>query len=169
MARNNCSTIFDGIFAFPSLWLHPTMYLLNVPPSVFPLFQLLSPLNALFFSQDKSLFTPLLKTYFNAENQVEEVIITNILRTISRLCHSWTGFEGISAKLGAVSYDSIIRLYEKCLRTSDEFNVLCHGDMWMNNFLYRYDAGGLPNQIQLVSVPNIILDLVHYSLYVTAQ
>lgn len=31
----------------------------------------------------------------------------------------------------------------------------CHGDMWMNNFLFKYDINGLPIEVQLASTRSI--------------
>lgn len=131
MACNYSSFIFKGIFAWEACKL--SIYI-----------------SAVHF-QNKSIFKGLLKPYWCPEHVTEENLYTNIAKTVSHLSRSWTGFETISAKLGAITHEAFLRQYPKYVTSDDEFNVLNHGDMWVNNFLFKYDASGQPKDIRIVS------------------
>lgn len=120
------------------------------------------------FFQQIGLFEDLLKPYYCPENKMEERFFSNIAKTVSLLSHSWVGFEEISAKLGAISHEAFLQQYPMYVPSDDEFNVLNHGDMWINNFLFKYDASGYPKEIQIVNdfffiVPKLIENIFNYS------
>lgn len=57
-------------------------------------------------------------------------------------------------------------MFEKGIRTverrDDEFNVINHGDCWVNNMLFRYDENSKPIQQIFVSInvrsPEVLVD-----------
>ncbi|XP_031621919.1 uncharacterized protein LOC116339969, partial [Contarinia nasturtii] len=62
----------------------------------------------------------------------------------------WSSYENISEKLRNIpqeAFDNIHRLYEPQI---DGFNVITHGDMFMNNLLYCHDQNGKPIDIRFV-------------------
>lgn len=48
-----------------------------------------------------------------------------------------------------VAFDKLIDCFE---RKDNEFNVLCHGDFWMANFLFKYDDNGKPIKVKFVDL-----------------
>lgn len=68
--------------------------------------------------------------------------------------------------LEAVAADKLIKNYE---RDDAKFNVLCHGDCWVNNMMFRYDADNKVNGIkfvdyQLTNYNTPAIDLVYFIL-----
>lgn len=132
MACNHSPFTFNGIDLNSSGPCHPNS-------TAFSLFQ------------NKSLFKLHWKTHYCPESVTVETFFTNIAKTVSLLCRSWAGFETISAKLGSISHESFLRQYPMYTPSDDDFNVLCHGDMWINNFLYKYDEDQHPIGVKIVN------------------
>lgn len=81
-----------------------------------------------------------------------EAFFRNIAKTVSSAARKWCGFEKIAEKLVNVPSHVYDNIYKEYLPTNDGFNVLLHGDMWLNNILFTYDQRGQPNDIRLVSL-----------------
>lgn len=109
-----------------------------------------SHLFALFHFQNKPLLKRQFKGHYCPESVIVETFFTNIANTITLLSRSWPGFEAISAKLGSISHEAFLRQYPMYKTSDADFNVLCHGDMWINNFLYKYNASRQPIDVQIV-------------------
>lgn len=76
----------------------------------------------------------------------------NIAQTVSKTVKNWPGFENIAKKLSGipqVAYEHAYKAYDPQI---DGFNVITHGDMFMNNLLFRYDQNGKPVDIRFVSI-----------------
>lgn len=108
-------------------------------------------LNAFILFKNKLLFKRHSKTHYCSKSVTVETFFMNIAKTISLLCHSWAGFETISTKLGAISHEAFLQQYLMYPPPEDKFNVLGHGDMWINNFLFKYDANGHPMGVKIVN------------------
>lgn len=104
-----------------------------------------------FLAQNKSIIRMYSKAHYCPESVTVETFFTNIAKTISLVSRTWAGFEEISAKLGAISHEAFLRQYPLYTLSEDDFNVLCHGDMWVNNFLFKYNESGQPIGIKIVS------------------
>lgn len=62
-----------------------------------------------------------------------------------------------------IVYDQIC---DKWARNENDFNVICHGDMWSNNFLYKHDEDGevidaLLCDFQVILYNKPIMDIGH--------
>lgn len=76
---------------------------------------------------------------------------TNIAITVSNVVKNWPGFETIANKLRNIPRSAHDKMYEVYRPRKDRFNVITHGDMFMNNILFRTDESGNPIDIRFVS------------------
>lgn len=82
--------------------------------------------------------------------------------TISNAVKNWPGFQTIATKLAHIPdhiHDSMREHYSP---KENAFNVITHGDMFLNNILYRYNQNGRPIDIRFVSVPSLSVQVVVY-------
>lgn len=79
-----------------------------------------------------------------------EMFLTNISKTLAALTASWPEFESISKKFAQISHEGFLKLYKACVSLDDDFFVLTHGDMWLNNFFYKYGDNKKPTEVMLV-------------------
>lgn len=78
--------------------------------------------------------------------------IQNYLRGMSKACQKWTGFDEISRKLDAWQDTAFDRACDAHAYDSNDFLVLCHGDLWINNIMYKYDGNGSPIDVIIVCI-----------------
>lgn len=64
---------------------------------------------------------------------------------------NWPAYETIATKLANIPdhiHDSMHEVYSPM---KNAFNVITHGDMFLNNILFRYNQNGRPIDIRFVS------------------
>ncbi|PSN54122.1 hypothetical protein C0J52_09455 [Blattella germanica] len=68
-----------------------------------------------------------------------ESIFIPIVKTLAEEAENWPGCEGyVVNKLNGLA-SSVFDYMLDCVKTNDdEFNVLCHEDIWLNNIMFRY-------------------------------
>ncbi|KAJ6649395.1 hypothetical protein Bhyg_04629 [Pseudolycoriella hygida] len=54
---------------------------------------------------------------------------------------TWEGFESIAKKMNNFCDNFIEKLADHCKNSPATVKVLNHGDLWVNNFLFKYDEG----------------------------
>lgn len=64
---------------------------------------------------------------------------------------TWPGFEIYGRKLQLLGPNEWIKRGLSALKSSS-FNVLNHGDLWVNNMLFNYDHDGKPLNMKLVGL-----------------
>ncbi|XP_042874594.1 uncharacterized protein LOC122254789 [Penaeus japonicus] len=60
------------------------------------------------------------------------------------------GYGGVIKWIQSIK-PNIREIFEKELEPS-KYHVLCHGDPWNNNLLFRYNEGGIPEEVMLVDL-----------------
>jgi Ecdysteroid kinase-like family len=87
---------------------------------------------------------------FNERQPSYFPLFENSLGACADQAKKWPGFEKIAAKM----HDLKPRLMKKgCqvyIRDESCFNVLTHGDLWVNNIMFQYDEGSKPADVMLI-------------------
>lgn len=99
-------------------------------------------------------------------------IITTSISALIDAVQQLPGRQHLAEKLRRFSksaYDKVVRAGQ---RNDAEFNVLCHGDLWSNNAMFRYDDNGQITHTMLVDFQagywtSPLMDVV-YALYTSS-
>lgn len=67
---------------------------------------------------------------------------------------NWPGYENLAKKLLNIPQNVYDNMYKSYMPKVDDFNVITHGDMFVNNLLFRHDENGKPTDVRFVSNQN---------------
>lgn len=76
-------------------------------------------------------------------------------KIISNVVKNWPGFQLIATKLANIPDHVHDSMHEHYSPKKNAFNVITHGDMFLNNILFRYNQNGRPIDIRFVSAPSL--------------
>ncbi|XP_055909080.1 uncharacterized protein LOC129943997 [Eupeodes corollae] len=108
----------------------------------------------------------------NAQNTVRDSVFRSNIEVMADLVENWDGFKNIARKLRNVKNDFYDRV-TKCVHNKEAFKVLNHGDLWVNNCMFKHSDEGDPENLlfidfQLSYYGSPIFDL-HYFLNTSLQ
>lgn len=72
-------------------------------------------------------------------------LFENAMKSCSEEVATWPGFEKYAEKLLKLVPVTIAKGCKIYTRDDSEFNVLTHGDLWVNNIMYHYDSDKKPD------------------------
>ncbi|KAK7869221.1 hypothetical protein R5R35_001161 [Gryllus longicercus] len=109
--------------------------------------------------------TEQLDNILKSDNQAMVDYVNGELQATAIACRSWPGFEEIADRLEKFKSVSGIVFDEVNKPTPGAFNVITHGDFWVNNMMYRYEDGH-PMELKLVDlqlshVSSPAIDVLH--------
>lgn len=86
------------------------------------------------------------------ESSADGIFVGNIQRGLAKATKNWPGFVAISAKIAALEATVFEKVCDAYLYSTENFTVLLHGDLWVNNLLFKYNADGDVADLKLVSI-----------------
>lgn len=97
----------------------------------------------------------------NGEDEMPEPFTKGCLEYVSNMIKCWPSYESIADKISSVIPKFNRLTFEAFNSKNSKFNVINHGDLWVNNFLYKYNKeSGEPLDVLFVSI-----DLSFQSIY----
>lgn len=88
--------------------------------------------------------------------KVFEGVFADNFNALIKVADGWPGYEKIVQKLKNIQGDFLRRFGENAEPAPNELKVLNHGDLWVNNFMFRYNTefSKHPNDLVFVSFLN---------------
>jgi len=96
-----------------------------------------------------------------------EVMVTPMIETSKQMLSKVGGHEKAINWLENKVVPNIVDIFAQNLSIDSKFSVICHGDCWNNNILFRYNESGLPVEVMLLDiqinkVASLATDLNHF-------
>ncbi|XP_071547673.1 uncharacterized protein [Panulirus ornatus] len=96
-------------------------------------------------------------------------MVSNQLEGAAEIVEKVPNYEHVVKWIRNIKDEAVETYFDSLLTLNTKFSVLIHGDCWTNNFLFRYDAAGVPIEVMLVDLQYMrqvspVLDL-NYFLY----
>lgn len=98
-------------------------------------------------------------------------IIQNLAKTVEDATKVFPEYKHLTEKLKKSNVNIYDRICDVTKRKPEEFNVLCHGDMWANNVMFSYSGCTIDAifcDFQVVNWSSPVLDIV-YTLYTSSH
>ncbi|KAJ9594620.1 hypothetical protein L9F63_027396, partial [Diploptera punctata] len=118
--------------------------------------------------QEPSRFKTFLDYYFeNKEHSGMNAYFQNTVKSVKREAEKWSGYEKCVDSLTALESETFGRWINSVLRQEDGYNVLIHGDLWLNNIMFRYSDENDVQEVRFVDfqlsyVTSPAIDLLYF-------
>lgn len=106
----------------------------------------------IFLVQNVELFEWHKKKISYLKMPIDRSFFMKIANSIGNAAKHWPGYENIAQKLLSIPQHAHEKVHKLFIPNETNFNVINHGDMFINNILFRYDANNCPVDIRFVSV-----------------
>ncbi|XP_045114676.1 uncharacterized protein LOC123506551 isoform X2 [Portunus trituberculatus] len=84
--------------------------------------------------------------------KIFEIVFASNLTNGAKMAEKIGGYEKVAEWLNSKSKEGL-SMFVDCIRSKNEpFNVVCHGDCWNNNILFKYDEAGKPIDVRLIDL-----------------
>lgn len=106
----------------------------------------------MFLFQDAQLFNWSKKCVDYRNTTTLKHFYNSIAKLVSNTVKDWPGFEAIAKKLQSIPQHVHDAMYDVYQAHENTFNVITHGDMFLNNILFRNNQNGDAVDIRFVSI-----------------
>lgn len=95
-----------------------------------------------------------------ASDAVAKAIAFGGFEYVANMIKNWPEYENLSEKVRQVIPKFNSWIMEVANSKNSKFNVINHGDLWVNNFLYKYDQdSNKPKDLVFVSFVKLIIGI----------
>lgn len=81
-----------------------------------------------------------------------KLLIKNTIVALANVTKNWDGFEHIAKKLTEMEPRAFKSACQSYRNNEIDFTVLTHGDLWMNNVMFKYDEKNEPIRCLMVGL-----------------